>query len=555
MLVELDLTVPLGEITPTDPLSQLLGRKRANIGDVLTGLDLAARSANVVGLVAKVGVPKGIGLAQIQEIRSAVKAFGTAGKPTLAWAETFGELTPGLAGYYLASGFGEIWLQPSGDVVLAGTMAKGVFVREALEKLGVEAQLGRRKEYKSAADMFTETGFTDPNREATSALVAGVTSEIVQGIAEARRLATERVDALVDQGVLSAPEALEAGLIDRIGYGDQCIAELRERCGPGEVPLRYVHRFRQHAERSKAAGSAARRVLRRPRPAVAVVSGHGTIRVGRSTRGPMGAAMGADSLRSAFRAATADPAVKAVVLRVDSRGGSYVASDAIWRAARLVEESGRPLVVSMGNVAASGGYFVSLAAPLIMAQPSTITGSIGVFGGKVVTGTALERVGIRQDAISQGRHAQMFSSHTPYGPQDWELLQGWLDRVYEDFVGRVATARKMTIDSAHEVAKGRVWTGRDAKDRGLVDALGGLGDAIERAADRAGLARDSYDVHHFPKANPWDQLRPPESSESAGAALGSLDLSLVSGLQGLVPTEAARISRGVLLAPEVHLLV
>ena len=227
--------------------------------------------------------------------------------------------------------------------------------------------------------------------------------------------------------------------------------------------------------------------------------------------------MGSDTVSAALRTASADRRVRAIVLRVNSPGGSYVASDTIWREVVRTRQAGTPIVVSMGDVAASGGYYISMAADEIVAQPGTITGSIGVLSGKPVTSSLLERVGITTDSVTVGAHADMFSTTRPFSEEEWAKINSWLDRIYADFTGKVAMGRNMTQEQVHEIARGRVWTGADAAGIGLIDQLGGLDDAIALARRKAGLP-DTAPVRGYPRTTPLDRLRRPESSEDYRAA-------------------------------------
>lgn len=517
LVLELDLTTEVLEAVPDDPLARFTARRRIGVRDLVDGLRRGKDDDLVVGLVAKVGT-SATGLARVQEVRDAVRAFTAAGKPTVAWAESFGEFGPGTVPYYLATGFDEIWLQPSGDVGLTGVVLEARFLRGALDKLGVVPQFGQRYEYKNAANTIQETAFTDAHREALAGLADSVADEVVAGIAEARGLDPSRVRELVDRAPLSAAEALEAGLVDHVGYRDEAYAALHARV-PAGTRLRYVARYHEGAL-EKLAGKVR---LPRGRGRVALVHAVGGVRSGRSGRGPFsGPSMGSDSVTAALRSAQRDDDVRAVVLRVDSPGGSYVASDAIWREVGRLRTHGTPVVVSMGDVAASGGYFVAMGADVVVAQPGTITGSIGVLAGKAVVDGLLGRLGIGHADVTVGERARLFSSTHGFDDADWAALDGWLDRVYEDFVAKAAAGRDMTRDEVHEVARGRVWTGADARERGLVDELGGLGRALTMARARAGLADDA-DVVTFPKVSPLERLRPPESSEDPAAASVVLD--------------------------------
>ncbi|MDQ4007097.1 MAG: signal peptide peptidase SppA, partial [Actinomycetota bacterium] len=483
LLLELDLSRGLAEAPPSSPLEAARTRHVPVLRHVVEGLRRAAADPEVLGLVAHVGtqVPT---LAMAGELRAAVRRFRRDKKPAVCWSETYGEMGPGNVGYYLATGFDEVWLQPSGDVGLTGVVAQGLFVREALDRAGVAPEIGQRHEYKTAADMFLRSHMTDAHREMAQQLTASAMETIVQGVAEGRGMTAEAVRAAVEQAPVHAEEAVRLGLVDRLGYRDEVYAALRDRLP--DVRLRYVERYRRHP-----GSGPARRLTARRRPAVAVVQASGPIHIGRS-RGatPLrGASIGSDSLGASLRAAREDDAVKAVVLRVDSPGGSYVASDAVRREVLRLRESGRTVVASMGSVAASGGYYIAMPADAVVADAGTLTGSIGVLAGKQVVRDALARVGVRVESVSVGAQAEMFSPQRRFTEQEWQRLETWLDRVYDDFTGKAAQDRAMPVDRLREVAKGRVWTGADARGHGLVDELGGLDEAVDLACERAGLRR------------------------------------------------------------------
>ncbi|HEX5497227.1 MAG TPA: signal peptide peptidase SppA [Mycobacteriales bacterium] len=527
VILELDLTEGVAEATPHDPVSMVLSRHRPVLRDVVDGLRRAGGDQRVRAVVAKVG-GAGIGLARVQEIRDAVAAFRRSGKPAVAWAESFGDFGPGTVPYYLATAFTEIWLQPSGDLGLTGVASEVSFLHDALDRAGIVPQVAQRHEYKNAANQFTERDFTPAHREAAQRLVSSVADQVVAGVAEARRLDPDAVRAAVDRGPLSGEQAVQAGLVDRLGYRDEVHDAVRDQVGPG-TPLLYLSRYQRTGSAQRA-----RRFTAPARPVVALVHGTGQIRQGRSGRGPAGSWMGSSTIAAAVRAAAVDERVKAIVFRVDSPGGSYVASDTVWREVVLARRSGTPVVVSMGDVAGSGGYFVSMAADAIVAQPGTLTGSIGVFGGKPVVRDLLDRFGITRGVVTAGAHADMFSTGRPFTEQEWALVNDWLDRVYEDFVTKVGQGRGMTRDQVHEVARGRVWTGADAVERGLVDELGGLHRAIELASDRAGLPGGREpEIRVLPRFSPLDRLLPAQSSEDPAAAAargGSADWGSISGL-------------------------
>jgi protease IV len=517
LILELDLSDGLGEERPADPVSAVLARRRLVLADVLDGLRRARNDQRVKALIAKVG-GRPIGLAMVQELRHAIEEFRDAGKLTVAWAESFGEFSAGNVPYYLATAFETVYLQPSGDLGLTGMAVERRFYRDAMDRLGVEFQVAKRHEYKSAAEQVTETGFTGPAREASERIAESVTGQLASAIAERRRIPPERVRELIDRGPFLGTQALQAGLVDQLGYRDEVYSSVRKRAGQDAI-TQYVSRY-QHA---RVLAERARKLpARLPAPrerSVALIYATGPIRRGRSGRGPLsGGAMGSDTIAGALRSAIADDQVRAIVLRVNSPGGSYVASDTIWREVVRARAEGKPVVVSMGDVAASGGYFISMAADAIVAQPGTITGSIGVLSGKPVVSQLLSRIGVTTDSITEGAHSAMFSTNRPFSEEEWALVNNWLDHIYADFTGKVAAGRGLSADRVHELARGRVWTGADARERGLVDEIGGLDRAAAIARSRAGLPM-SAPLRGFPRARPMDRLRPPSSSDNQSGAL------------------------------------
>jgi protease-4 len=520
LILELDLTDGILETRPADPVSALAARNRPALPEILDGLRRAEADDRVAVLVARLG-GRPIGLAAVQELRRAVTAFADAGKTTVAWAESFGEFSAGNVQYYLATAFEKIWIQPSGDLGLTGIAVERLFLRGLLDKVGADFQVAKRHEYKSAAEQLTETRFSEPARQETERMTASITEQLVHDIAERRGISRDKVGELINAGPYLAARAQAEGLIDQLGYRDEVYAEARKQAGPDAVQL-YLARYQRAKALAERARATVTQVPGRQEPGVALIYASGAIRRGRSGRSPLtGGAMGSDTIASAIRAATKDEHTRAILLRVNSPGGSYVASDTIWREVVRARAAGTPVVVSMGDVAASGGYFISMAADQIIAQPGTITGSIGVLTGKPVLGAALGRAGITGDRIVQGAHAAMFSSLEPFSDSEWALVNDWLDHIYADFTTKVAGGRGMTPEQVHDVAKGRVWTGADALAHGLVDELGGIDRATAVARQRAGLP-SAAPVRIFPRVSPLDRLRPAVSSESRGAAAASL---------------------------------
>ena len=542
LILELDLTDGLPEDPPADPLSALTSRRRPRLPDVLDGLRRARDDDRVRALVAKLG-GRPIGLAAVQELRDAVIEFGRAGKLTVAWAESYGDFSAGNLPYFLATGFERIYLQPSGDLGLTGVAVQQYFLGSAMDKLGVRYQVGKRREYKSAAETVTERAFSGPAREAAEQMTASIAEQLVTGIAVRRGLPAERVRELIDQGPFLAAEALDLGLVDALGYRDEVYSGVRRKAGH-DAMLQFVGHYR----RSHALARRVRTVPHPREPFVALIHATGPIKRGRSGRGPTSATMGSDTVAAALRQAAGDERARAILLRVNSPGGSAVASDVIWREVVRARAAGKPVVVSMGDVAASGGYYIAMAADMIVAQPGTITGSIGVIVAKPVLSELLSRAGIDSDAVTQGAHATMFAPTRPFSEDEWARVNTWLDAIYADFTGKVAQGRRMTPAQVEEVARGRVWTGADALARGLVDELGGVEAAAAHARRRAGLPA-SAPLRPYPSLTPLDRVLPPGSSDYVAAAAPSL--ADVWGPVAAIAARAGFPSYGPLMLPGV----
>ncbi len=457
-----------------------LGREQQTLWETVAAIERAAGDERVVGLVARIGASN-MGLARTQELRDAVRTFRRSGKPAYAFAESFGDFGPGNAAFYLAAAFEKIYLQPSGSVGLTGLLAQGYFLKGALEKLDVQFRVEQRKEYKGVKDRFTDSGFTTAQREAMTRILASLTGQLTAGIAEGRKLSGDKVRALMQQGPFPAGEALEAGLVDGLRYRDELDRIVREKLGL-DIAFLPLSRYRRRLE------------ARDGDPAtVALIYGLGQVHGGSSRRPALTGrnSMGSDSIARAFRRAAEDGDVKAIIFRIDSPGGSYVASDVIRREVLRARRRGKPVVVSMGNVAGSGGYFVAAPADRILAQPATLTGSIGVAGGKVVTSGLWEKLGVSWDRIAANSNATFWSAVQDYDPAQRARLARLLDTVYDDFVAKVAEGRNLSREQVSAAAKGRVWTGADARERGLVDELGGYAATLAAVREIAGIPPDA----------------------------------------------------------------
>jgi protease-4 len=541
-ILEVDLERGLPETPPDDPFAVFGGERPLTLRDVVDALEKAGDDPHVVGLVARLGAAP-IGVAELQEIRDAVKAFRGKKKFAVAYSETFGEFAPGNGAYYLATAFDEIWLQPSGDLGLNGLVAESPFFRGALDKLGVKPEFGQRHEFKNAMNLYTETKFTDAHREATAKLLESLYGQVVKGIAEGRKMTDADVRALVDRGPFLGPEALEARLVDGLAYRDEVHEKLMAKGGAG-AKLFGLHPYLRKEGRPHETGNRT----------IALVYGVGGVVRGKSGGNLLtgGQTMGSETVAKAIRTAVEDDDVAAILFRVSSPGGSYVASDTIWREVVLARKAGKPVVVSMGDVAASGGYFVAMPADRIVAQPGTITGSIGVLAGKMVTPAMWEKVGLTFDQVEVGANANMWNASRSFSPAEWARFNAWLDRIYEDFTSKVAQGRKLPKEKVLEIAKGRVWSGEDAKALGLVDELGGYATALKAAKEAAKIpAGEKVKVAVFPRERtPFERLAARLSGEEEDE---SSFTALVKLLEPVRPTlrqiEAER--QGVLSAPPV----
>jgi protease IV len=482
-----DLTEGLTDGADPEPLSRLLFNEKTTLRDFADALDRAAGDPRVKSLFVQLG-DDALGLAKVQQVRDAITAFRSKGKYAVAFADTFGEGGPGSRPYYLATACDEIWLQPLGEVGLTGLRSETPFFKNALDKLGIRAEFEHREEYKSAANSLIETQMTAPQREEIEALLTALSAQIVQGIALARHSTPEKVTALIDRAPLTEPEARDAGLVDRIGYRDEARRQAQAKADAG-AKFVSLSRYLKAAGRPHASGSK-----------IALIYGTGLI-----TRHGGGVASGDDdftarTLTKALDAAGRDKDVRAIIFRIDSQGGSATASETIWREVARARERGKPVIVSMGDVAASGGYYIAAAADKIVAEPATLTGSIGVLAGKIVVADLLQKIGVTSDAVERGANSGMFSMTQGFSAQARARLNASLDQVYAGFKKHVADGRRLSADAVEAVAKGRVWSGADAKNNGLVDELGGYEVALRLAREAAHLGPGApLDVVVFPK--------------------------------------------------------
>ena len=459
-----------------------------------------------------------------QEIRDAVLDYKASGKPIVAFLE-YG----GTQEYYLASAADKVFLLPGSPLDLVGVASYEMFIRGALDKIDAYPDMLHAGDFKTASNFYTETTFTPEHREMAESLNRDLYEQIIDGIADGRQMAKSNVRRLIDEGPFLSADALEAGLVDGLIYADEL--KRQDPFDEGD--------WREIADRDYRQISLASVGLNRGQR-IALIYAVGTITSGAGGVDLVGGeVLGSDTLVQAIRAARTDDSVRAIVLRIDSPGGSAVASDVIWREVMLAKAD-KPVIASMSDLGASGGYYMAMAADTIVAQPATLTGSIGVVAGKITTGGTYEKVGVTIEPVSNGRFAGMYSPVTPFTDDERAKMQEHIDAIYEQFLMKAAEGRGTTRDVIHAVAQGRVWTGRMAKERGLVDELGGLGRAIALVKERVGIDADAdveLVVYPRPKSL-FELLRGGFTAAQAAARLGWFQFPparVLSGATARVP--------------------
>ena len=520
----------LVESPPNDVLGQVTGGAR--VETVRSYVDALRRAKDDARIESVLIVPTPFASpfwGKVQEIRDAVIDFKKSGKRISAYLEYAGERE-----YYLASAADRIYLMPTSSLDVTGVATYEVFLKGTLDKIGAQADFEKIGDYKTAPNQLTQTTFTPAHREMTESLTRDMYDQLVRGIAETRKKNVEEVRALIDQGPFLAEQALKAGLVDALAYEDQ----LDDQGAVSKSGTVEGERYGRARAASPPYGA----------PRVAVVYVTGVINSGNGGYDPLnGDVTGSTRLVKAIRMARADDLVRAIVVRIDSPGGSSIASDVNWRELTVTknEKPERPVVASMSDLAASGGYYVAMAAPNIVAQPGTLTGSIGIYGGKFVTGGTYEKLGAHIEGVTIGRNAGLESPQRPFNESERQKLREQIGSFYKGFVEKVAAARKMPFARVDQLAQGRVWTGAQAQQHGLVDALGGLDRAIALAKDRAGIPADTQVevVTYPPRRTLAEMLIEELTGEGSDRQLEAM-VSLVGGMR-----TAERRALGLLTAP------
>ena len=518
--------------TLSDSLTDLTGR-----------LDKAAKDDAIEGVVLRIGSPQ-IGWGKLHELREAIGRVRKAGKTVYAITEM-----ATTKDYLLATACTEIVMPESGVLMVTGMRAEVTFYRNLLDMLGVKPDMLRVGEYKSAGEPYMRTSMSPQLREETEALLDDYYRQMVEMIASARGLTAEQVQAAIDSGPHTAVAAKELKLIDRVAYADELTGLIRgnreglkvtfdSKYGKKKLDtdfsgltgmIRMMNLMMGVEPRTRASKT----------PKIAVIYASGIIMSGSSSTSPLGTqVMGDRTIVKAIEQAAGDDSVKAIVLRVDSPGGSALASDLMWRA---LQKCGKPVVASMGDVAASGGYYISMGAATIFAEPGTITGSIGVVGGKFGMQGLFQKVGITTDVVSRGKNSGVLSLLQGFTDSERKAMQAMLDAIYRQFTEKAAKGRKMEYDTLEKLARGRVYTGAQAKEVGLVDQLGTLDDAVAYAKRLAGMqADDTIERLNLPKpGSPFEQL------------FGPIDAGAQARMKAGQPAAGHLLEAAAQLAPEL----
>lgn len=495
-VLELDLRDGLTDQDAQNPLVSI-GRRSMSVMSVIESLKHAESDGRVKGVLVR--LPEtGMAPAAADELREALKRFRAAGKPVFAHSQGIYPAGVVTSTYMLGAAADELWMQPAASLQVTGLAAEDVFFKRAFDKYGVEVNFQQRQEYKNAVNPYLYSDYTPEHREAQLSWMGSVYRSALVSAATDRKTDPAALQKALEAGPYLAEEAQRLGLVDKVGQVKEAEKALLAKAGSGAKLVEFEDYLRHDRRRSETG------------QAIAVIEAEGPIVTGDDgVANPLsgGSTIYADQVAEAIYAAAEDNDVKAIVMRVSSPGGSDTASEQIAAAVRAAKAAGKPVVVSMGTYAASGGYWIAAEASSIVAQPTTLTGSIGVYGGKLALGPALERFGVdlRQTSVG-GPYADAYSLGQSFGPEDEAAFSRWMDQIYENFVTRVATGRKLPVERVREIARGRVWTGAQARDLGLVDEVGGFYQAVEKAKALAGLKGEVRLKRMTPAPTPIEAL-------------------------------------------------
>ncbi len=488
-VLELPIEGILTECAPTSMMERFFMAKVTVVWDVLQVLQKAAKDNEISGVILHISTFNS-GLAKIQELRKGIIDFKRSGKFVLSFMETAGNKE-----YYLASAADEVCLVPIGDLNLTGLVTEVAFYRGFFDKWGMIPNFEHIGKYKSASDILTRRDMSPAHREATDSLLDSLYQSLLNDLAQRNKLSNSKnVQEIIDRGPFTAQEALDEGLVDQLLYEDQFYELVRQK-NKGQLPLVTAKDYQRSVMRPSPWGW---------RPEIALINATGTIATGESFYAPLvGRIIGSKTISQAIRSARKSNSIKGIVFRIDSPGGSALASDIIWREVELTQGE-KPFVVSMSDTAASGGYYIAMGADKIIAQPTTVTGSIGVISGKFDLRGLYDRLGINKEVITRGKNADLFSDYRSFSPEEKEILLKMIGNIYKNFVHKAALGRKVTDEEIDSIGRGRVWTGEQAMGNGLVDELGGITEAISLVKEMANIpAEEEVEVVIYPRVRAW----------------------------------------------------
>lgn len=477
-------------------LSFFFGKETFVMAEIVETLEQAANDSRVIGLIVRLGENK-LGWAQLQEIHAAVKRFRATGKPAICWAESFGEAQAAHGAYYLATAFDKIYMAPCGSVSLTGFLIDHPFVRGLLDKLGIKPYIGQRRSFKTFANTFMEKGFTPAHKQQLDTLVQQLKDMFSNTLSAERGISKEDVEKLLENGPHVASEAISSNLVDQLAYYDEVYEDIllstfnhvRGVKKRRDINLLFFDVY--HKKRGS--------LYRKGKKCLALITAEGTIHQGTSDSPNKSSSIGSDTVCAALRQAAKDSSIDAVLLRVNSGGGSFVASDIIAREVSRVKEKGKKVIVSISNVAASGGYYISHHADAMFAMPGSIVGSIGVVAGKMQVRDMFEKIGVTFDSVSTSESSKYYSFLHDYSNGTLQKRDHMLDWIYEHFKNEVASARGLSAEDVESIAQGQIYLGEAALTAKLVDRIGGLYDSLMYSKEILGLQpTDSIKVKTFP---------------------------------------------------------
>ena len=508
-VVEIKISSRMAEERLTDFPERLLQGPVTTVKEVLDILKLAASDSKASGVILKIA-PFDMGLAKVQELRDAIEDFKRSGKFIFSYLEYGGNIE-----YYLACAADKLYLMPQGNINLTGIKSEVYFYKGIFDKLDISADFEHIGKYKSAPEVLTRKEMSPAHREAVNSILDSYYEQFIAGIASIRKLSKSQVRNIIDQGIFLAEEALSQGLVDKLVYEDE-FYDLVKKQNKGKLPIIQGRKYLPQAFWLPGAQF---------KPKIALIYACGTIVSGSSSYNPLtGMLMGSETIAAAIKRARESSSIKAIIFRIDSPGGSAIASDVIWRELILTKGK-KPFIVSMSDVAGSGGYWIAMAADKIVAQPGTLTGSIGVFAGKFNLKGLYQKLGISKEIISRGKHAEFYSDYRNFTEEEKEILLKGIENTYHKFVSKVAQGRKLSYEQVEEIAQGRVWTGEQGKKLGLVDQLGGMDKAISLAKKAAGISpKIDVALVVYPKAKTW-----------TGLLFGSAFLSRINPIKQIDP--------------------